>query len=97
MSQEKQIEQHLLKGGSITALTALKKFGCLRLSGRILELRQRHNVHTEMITVGSKRIARYTIPIMLALFILSSCATVKQPDPKPEREGVRPKIVNSKD
>jgi hypothetical protein len=38
-SQNKQIIKHLMGGGKITPLEALNKFGSLRLSARIFDLR----------------------------------------------------------
>lgn len=63
-SQTEQIKAHLEAGHSITSLDALRRFGCLRLSGRIYELVNDHglNVASEMISVNGKRIARYYIP-----------------------------------
>jgi hypothetical protein len=60
-SQTNRILNYLLNGNSITALSALRKFNCLRLSGRILEIRQKYHVKTEMVNVGTKRIAKYSI------------------------------------
>lgn len=34
------IKEHLMKGGSITALEALRDFGCYRLASRISDLRR---------------------------------------------------------
>lgn len=60
-SQSKQIRSYLSKGKSLTSLDALKLFGCLRLSGRILELRKDMNIKTTMIEVNGKRVAKYSI------------------------------------
>lgn len=60
MSQTKRIEKHLKSGKHLTALGALSLYGCLRLSGRILELRESGmDIKTKMITVNKKRIAQY--------------------------------------
>lgn len=40
-SQCEAIARHLKSGKSLTALEALQKFSCLRLAGRIYELKQR--------------------------------------------------------
>lgn len=66
VSQEKQILKYLKthKKG-ITPLDALRLFGCMRLSGRIFNLREEgHDIRTEIETVeyedGSKKcFARY--------------------------------------
>lgn len=39
MTHKKMLRQHLLNGGSITALEALRDFGCYRLASRISDLR----------------------------------------------------------
>lgn len=39
-TQNRRILAHLQNGGTVTSLTALYDFGCLRLSGRIFELRE---------------------------------------------------------
>ena len=62
ISQNKQIKAYLLNGGKLTQLKALRMFGCLRLSGRIWELRESGlNIHTDMIRVGKKMVAEYSI------------------------------------
>jgi len=63
-SQTNQIKEHLEKGKSITQLDALKLFGCLRLSGRIWELRHELNMPIKTIWESSlyrKRYARYSL------------------------------------
>ena len=62
MSQLEAIHCYLVEGNSITPLEALQKFGCFRLSGRILELRQLGiNIKTEYERNGNKRFARYNL------------------------------------
>ena len=63
MTQEQQILQHLMKGKSITPLTALQEYNCFRLSSRIFSLKQQgHPIETEIVTTSTgKRIARYTL------------------------------------
>lgn len=63
-SQNELIKNHLLAGKSITALEALQKFGCLRLSGRIHNLRRDHDlpVQAERVKKNGKYIARYYLP-----------------------------------
>lgn len=65
-SQNEIILKMLQDGKRVTPLTALKAAGTLRLSGRILELREKYNIKTEMIAVGvrggiKKRVASYTL------------------------------------
>lgn len=61
MTQEKQILAYLMAGNSLTQLEALNLFGCLRLGGRIHELRSLgHMIITEhYLTLSGKRVARY--------------------------------------
>ena len=42
-SQNKRILDYLKSGKKLTPITALEKFGCFRLSARILDLRQQGN------------------------------------------------------
>ena len=62
-SQNKMIKEHLMEGKGLTALGALNLYGCLRLSGRIHDLRNKHGlpIGTDMIEVNGKRIAKYTL------------------------------------
>lgn len=39
-THKRLIHEHLLNGGSITALEALREYGCYRLASRISDLRQ---------------------------------------------------------
>ena len=59
-SQNERILNHLLKGNSITPLQALSMFNCLRLSGRIHNLRsQGYEIKTDIVIKGNKRFAKY--------------------------------------
>lgn len=60
-SQNAKILAHLQNGGRITSLSALKNFGCLRLSARIKDLRDRgHDIQSQFITVPSgKKVKQY--------------------------------------
>jgi hypothetical protein len=65
-SQNKQIKDYLLKGGSLTPLQALYSFGCWALSSRISDLRKQGlNIKSELIEITSegktKRVSRYSI------------------------------------
>ena len=60
-TQNERIKKHLKSGKHLTALGALKLFGCLRLGGRIHELRESGmKIKTKMIEVNGKRIAQYS-------------------------------------
>lgn len=65
-SQNARILAFLQNGGRITSLEALEKFGCLRLSARIKDLRDRgYAVCDEFITVPSgKRVKQYFIEVV---------------------------------
>jgi hypothetical protein len=61
-SQREAIAKHLRQGKSLTALQALAKFQCLRLSGRIYDLRaEGMNIQRTMVKIGAKRVARYSL------------------------------------
>lgn len=63
MSQEKQILRALKRGEKITPLEALKRFGCMRLSGRVYALRRAgYPIATDLIEVhGGKHVAQYSM------------------------------------
>jgi hypothetical protein len=63
-SQAQQILSHLVRGRTLTPLQALEKFDCLRLGGRIHQLRRRgHKIKREMIELrNNKHVARYSLP-----------------------------------
>ena len=61
-TQNQQILEYLKSGKTITPLTALKKFGCFRLSARIFNLRQEGNpIVTENVTRKGKTFAEYSL------------------------------------
>lgn len=62
-SQCKQIAAWLQSGRSITALEALRLFGCMRLASRICDLRKRGmEIIAETITLGNnKRVTEYKL------------------------------------
>ena len=55
LTQKKLIHEHLKRYGSIEPMTALREYGCYRLSGRISELRAEGvDIRTEYIMQRSK-------------------------------------------
>lgn len=66
MTQSDMILDALKRGEKLTALDALARFRSLRLSGRILELREKgYMIETRMIeTPSGKRIAEYSLPMI---------------------------------
>lgn len=60
-TQNRRILAHLQNGGTVTSLTALYDFGCLRLSGRIFELREAgYPIEDEWVeTPSGKRVKMY--------------------------------------
>ena len=62
-SQKAQILRHMEKRGPITALEALRLFGCFRLAARIADLKEDgHTIHTETVTdLTGKRYASYSL------------------------------------
>lgn len=63
LSQNAQILAHLRSGEAITPYVALERWGCFRLSARILELRRAgHNIRSEALKLGQgKRVAMYSL------------------------------------
>ena len=70
MSLNQQILHHLQQGKKITPLEALHLFGCLRLGGRIYDLKKMgHNIKTDMIkTATNKYVAQYSLVGQIKLF-----------------------------
>lgn len=67
-SHTQLIKNHLLNGGSITALEALRDYGCYRLGARISELRSRGmDIKKKMETGFSKATGR---PIHFARYFI---------------------------
>lgn len=65
-SQNERILEYMLKGGSLTPLSALKKFDCLALSSRISDLRRlgKYNIKSELVkTKSGKLVSKYSIPL----------------------------------
>ena len=55
VTQKRLILEHLRRFGSIEPMTALREYGCYRLSGRISELRSEGvNIRTDYIMQRSK-------------------------------------------
>jgi hypothetical protein len=62
MSISHKLEAWLLKGRTITALQALNKWGCMRLSARINELRNDgFPILTDSVKQNGKVFARYRL------------------------------------
>lgn len=63
MSQAIQIWEYLRKGGKLTALDALMKFNCLRLSARIQDLkREGKEINGTFIATNSrKKVKQYWV------------------------------------
>ena len=61
MSQTEQIRDHLEAGLPITAIEALKDYGCLRLAARVRDLRESGmDIFTETVRNNGNRYAMYT-------------------------------------
>ncbi len=61
-SQVREIKNHLLNGGKLTGLDALKLFGTLRLPSRIWDIKQLGvAVVDEWVKVGDKRVKQYFV------------------------------------
>lgn len=61
MSQQTRILAHL-KRSRLDPMTALRRYGCLRLAARIDELRcQGHEIVSRLVERGGKRFAQYRL------------------------------------
>ena len=59
-SQNAAILSHLSRRKSLTALSALERFGCFRLAARIYDLREAgYTINSRTIEASGKRIAEY--------------------------------------
>ena len=62
MTQNREIIRYLTKGNKITPIEALNRFGCFRLSARILDLRKLgFDIKTEYVTKGKKTYTEYSL------------------------------------
>jgi len=60
-TQNDKIKSYFTKGKAITPIDALNKFGCLRLSARIKDLRDGGlNIATKYVTKAGKTFASYS-------------------------------------
>ena len=61
-TQTQKIRDWLARGRSLTALDALREFGCLRLAARINDLRREGlEISTETVEQEGKKFARYRL------------------------------------
>ncbi len=61
-TQAQVILDHLLAGKALTALDALKEYGCLRLAARVFELRRAgYDIQEQIVTHNGKRYASYFV------------------------------------
>lgn len=61
MTQTQAILSDLRKGRRVTPLSALKRYGCLRLAARISDIRRTESVKRELVTRNGKTFAEYSI------------------------------------
>ena len=61
LSQCGKVLRHMQRYGGISALVATNRYGILRLSARILDLRKILNIETHMVTRNGKRFGVYRI------------------------------------
>ncbi len=62
MTQTQKIYEYLKTGKRLTAIEALKMFGCFRLAARIADLRnQGYTIWTDYVTVNNKTFAAYKL------------------------------------
>jgi len=61
-SQTERIKAYMLNGGKLTALDALKRFGCFRLASRVCEISEEHAITREWVKLKSgKKVLKYGI------------------------------------
>ena len=60
-NQRKKILNYLQSGKGLTALDALQKFGCFRLSARIHELKKSYPIQSQFVQRGKKQVKLYYI------------------------------------
>ena len=62
LTQNQRILEYLKSGKKLTPLEALNKFGCLRLSARIFNLKEQGNaILTKYVTRKGKTFAEYSL------------------------------------
>ena len=62
-AQSAGILRTLESGGRLTAIDALGRFGCFRLSARIYDLRkQGHEIEADTVEINGKHVAQYYLP-----------------------------------
>ena len=60
LAQNKRILKFMQRGNAITPMSALKMFGCFRLSGRVYDLRRDgHKIERTMKRRGRRNFAEY--------------------------------------
>ena len=60
-NQRKKILDYLQSGKGLTAIEALQKFGCFRLSARIHELKKSYPIQSKFVQRGKKQVKLYYI------------------------------------
>ena len=61
-SQKALILAHLQTGATLTSLEALERYGCFRLSGRILDLKEEgHTINSQLVKINGKYVSEYTL------------------------------------
>lgn len=61
-TQNDRIIDHLATGRPLTPLVALRRFSCLRLGARILELKRRgHPITSRLVKRGGAHVAEYRL------------------------------------
>ena len=78
-SQTEAIKKHLESGKTITPIDALNLYNCFRLGARIYDLIRDHGmaIKSEIINSNGKRFAQYSLTVIAAAILLSSCTTLK--------------------
>ena len=62
LAQNKRILKFMQRGNAITPMSALKMFGCFRLSGRVYDLKKDgHKIERRLVRRSGKNFAEYRI------------------------------------
>ena len=70
-SHTAKIMKALLRGEKLTTLGIINRFKCVDARKRLSEINQIHRLTKEWVEKKGKRFLRYSIPICLALFMIS--------------------------
>lgn len=94
-AQNGMILRALKRGERLTPLDMLNRFGVLRASGRIYDLKSAgYDIDKEMVkTASGKRVAQYFLVKLLALLMMVATGCEKEPMQEPKNEQHKPIVT----